>query len=174
MSSFVIAKTEYIRAAAFLAAVAEHTDYYGDPVLSLWNARTGRRYTAEDIHADFSRLYQINARAVAEQYHDATPETDGDDYMTGFNRTKNHAKQLLSRGYTFDREQERKTLQRTVYSLIHFLNSAQYQIEGEEHTRRALRIMNKYYRGLYDLLRKLDGFTAEDLQPFWGSFFIEE
>ena len=174
MSSFVIAKSDYIRAAAFLAAAAGHQDYYGDPVLSLWNARAGRRYTAEDIQRDFTRLYEINAADVAEQYRNATRCTDPESYSEEFAATKAAAAQLLNRGYTLERDTERKQLQRVTYGLIEFLNSARYQIEGEENTRRALRIMNKYYRGLYALLQKLDNVSHDDTQAYWGSFSLSE
>lgn len=173
MSSFVVSKINYVRAAAFLSAAAEHQNYYGEPVLSLWNQQTCRRYTSDDIRADFERLYEINAAAVALQYGDPQPESDPVSYFEEFAEAKGKAAHLFNRGYTFERETDCKLLKHNTYGLIQFFDSVRYQIEDKDNTRRALRIMNKYYRGLYSILIKLDGIGSDEQQAYWGSFDVE-
>ena len=169
MSSFVVSKSEYTKAAGFLAALVEAKNYYRDPVLSLWNRRRGGYYTAEDVLKDFHRLYRINAEAVAAQYGDPEPEKDTADYGEGFKNAKARGEDLMRRGYTLDQQTARRDLQRATYGCIMFFRSALYQIEGDEFERRALMILNKYFRGLYEVLRKLDGLTEDDFRS-WGSF----
>lgn len=169
MSSFVIDKREYTKAAGFMAAVIETKNYYREPVMYLWNRRQNRPYEAADVLSDFRRVYAINAAAVAEQYHDAQREQDSADYLAEFEAAKAAGLQLMRRGYTMGQADAVKSLRRAVYGVISFLRSAQYQIEGEEHEKRFFRIVNKYYRGLYAVLQRLDGFTSDEI-GCWGSF----
>lgn len=169
MSSFVISKGEYAKAAGFLSAIVEAKNYYREPVLSLWNKAQCRRYTAEDVRRDFSRLYEINAAAVAEQYHDPEREHDPDAHDAAFAAGKSRGEQLMRQGYSMERSKPRRDLQRATYGCIQFFHSALHQIESDEYQRRALRILNKYFRGLYEVLRKLDGVTDDDCRS-WGSF----
>lgn len=169
MSSFVIAKGEYAKAAGFLAAIIEAKNYYREPVMSLWNKTQGRRYTADDVRRDFSNLYRINAAAVAAQYGDREPENDTTTHDAEFLAAKARGAALMHKGYTMEQQTARRELQRATYGCIMFFRSAMYQIEGEQYERRALRILNKYFRGLYEVLRKLDGVTDEDCRS-WGSF----
>ena len=138
-------------------------------MLSLWNKTQGRRYTAEDVLRDFFRLYRINAAAVAEQYSDPAPESDDGEYRTDFLAAKARSEQLMRKGYSMEQSKSRRDLQRATYGCISFFHSAMYQIEGNEYERRALRILNKYFRGLYAVLQKLDGLTNDDCRS-WGSF----
>ena len=169
MSSFVISKSEYIKAAGFLAAVTEARNYYREPVLSLWKRSEARRYTAEDVRKDFAALYRINAAAVAEQYGDREPENETATYAAVFLAAKARGADLMRRGYMQGSGTAVHELRRATYGLVMFLRSAMYQIEGDEYERRALRILNKYYRGLYAMLQKLDGLTDDDVRS-WGSF----
>lgn len=169
MSSFVIDKKEYTKAAGFLAAVIETKNYYREPVVYLWNKRERRPYEAEDVRRDLQRVYTINAAAVAEQYHDAQREQDSADYLAEFEAAKAAGIQLMRRGYALGNPDAVKDLRRAVYGVISFLHSARYQIEGEDYEKRFFRIVNKYYRGLYAVLQKLDGFTSDEI-GCWGSF----
>lgn len=169
MSSFVIAKEEYIKAAGFMAAIAATQNHFGGPVLRLWNSKERRLYTDEDFRRDARRLYEINVKAVAEQYRDDEPETDPDDYAAAFDAAKRQGAELMRKGYQLENMRQHNHLQRAIYSTINFFDSARCQIEGDEYTRRALMVMNKYYRGMYDILRKLDHIPSEDINS-WGRF----
>ena len=77
----------------------------------------------------------------------------------------------MASGYRMESAAAVQALRTAVYRIIRFLSSARYQIEGREFERRALRIMNKYYRGLYNVLMKLDGVTIEGADA-WGTFSV--
>lgn len=150
MSSFVIGKEEYTKCAGFLAAIVEKPNYYREPTLRLWNKKETRLYTAEDVLHDFQRLYEINANAVALQYGNNAKDQDGTTYEDTFTSCKDDGKRLLSGGTAKDQL-------KAIFEAIHFFRSIQYQIEDEDNTRQALMILNKYYRGLYDLVQTLSG-----------------
>ena len=171
MSSFVINKASYIKCAGLFAALADCKDYYRDPVFRVWNKRTNNTYNAADIRADFERLYAINAAAVAEQYNDDTLAADSNDYRADFDRIYSEIK---SRWNARDSLENRRVLKITFYGVIRFFQSVQYQIEGDEYARRALMIINKYYRGLYKAIQIVDNITNEDLSGYWGDFDIDE
>ncbi len=169
MSSFVIAKREYVKAAGFLAAVVDCENYYREPALRLWHKREQRLYTAADVWRDMCRLFEINAAAVAKQYGDESREADPSDYEVEFAATFEAGKQLLNKGYRLHNSGMVRETQRVIYCVIQFFKSALYQIEDEENHRRALRIMNKYFRGLYDVLQALDYICNDDCDC-WGRF----
>ena len=172
MSSFVINKCSYIKCAAVFAALADCRDYYRDPVFREWNKRERRNYIDDDFKKDFTRLYEINAAAVRDQYNDATAASDAENYNADFERIRQNIVELWRvKSNNFEK---RAILQRTLYGVIRFFRSVQYQIEGDEYTRRALMIMNKYYRGLYKALRIVDNVADEDLSGYWGDFDIAE
>ena len=168
MSSYIISKENYLRAAGLIATMIETNSYYREPALLMWNNRKQRRYTADDVQADFTRLYEINVESFNAQYDDHQEPESGDLGQT-FTAAKLAGKDLMQRGYTFDGIRDRRTLQLTIFELVSFFSSIQYQIEGKEFTRRALRILNKYYRGIYSVLQIASGFTSEDVTS-WGDF----
>lgn len=171
MSSFVINKCEYVKAAGFCAAMLEMQNYYREPVIRLWNRRENRVRNAEDTYKEFVRLYNINAAAVAEQYHEAEPAKDNAEYRREFNEAKEKTLDLMRRGYTMGGMDDRQKLRRAVYMCLNFFSSARYQIDGDEFTKSALRILNKWYRGFYEVLRKVDGISDESVAS-WGSFDV--
>ena len=174
MSRFVINKCEYAKVAGYLAAIVNTQDYYREPVLRLWNKRESRLYNEQDVIRDMFRLYEINAAAVQKQYRDAEPAQDPEEYHDEYNRNYNAGAKLMHKGYCgFGSNEDRKENQRVTYCVISFFSSVLYQIEDEDNHKRALRIMNKYYRGLYAVLRKLDYISEED-SLCWGNFHALE
>lgn len=172
MSSFVINKVSYIKCAGLFAALADCKDYYREPVFRAWNKRERRNYTADDMRKDFTRLYEINAAAVREQYGDAVAASDPAEYIAEFERIFNSIRDLWFA--KSNNAEKRDILKVTLFGVIRFFQSVQYQIEGDEYTRRALMILNKYYRGLYKAIRIVDNITDEDLSGYWGDFDIDE
>ena len=173
MSSFVISKHEFVAAAGFCAAAAEHLNYYREPCLRVWNKRNNRVSTADDIRADFVRLYELNAKSVALQY-DEEIETDSNTYDNVFSDFKGKSSHLFNRGYTFERDTDRRCLQKTIYGLLRFFDCIKYQIEDDDCARRALNILNKYYRAIPAILRRLDSVHDEQLSDYWGEFKLAE
>ena len=98
MSSFVVNKSEYIKAAGIVSGLAElYADRYGTTHrIWIYDYVTGRNMTAEDYYRNFTECYTMNALSVQEQYNDDEPETDDDDYMELFNEYRTKAKRITN------------------------------------------------------------------------------
>lgn len=168
MSCFVISKNEYIKAAAFCAAAAE-TKKPHEKLLWIWNEQNGRTSTAEDIRADFVRLYEINAAAVVDRYDETMAENDPENYDNEWAETWRTAYALIGRSRYNTGDRLRALA--TVYALVGFLDSVRYQIYGEENARDADKILNQYYRELHTLARHLSG-VGDKTGHCWGEFNI--
>lgn len=118
MSSFVIAKEEYIKAAGVVAGIAkELRDFW------LYNYEKGRKYTEADYYDAFSEFYNLNALSVQMQYGDKTPETDSGTYEKEFNSYMKIGVQIARNGGD--------TLKNAALELNDFFRSAIYQTEYE-------------------------------------------
>lgn len=175
MSSFIINKDEYLKAAGFVSAMVETTTRLQESIFWLWNKRENRTYTADDVKKDFARLYKINFKAVYDGYH-RTPRSeefapDTAEYTAEFDRYKAQGLTLVRKGYTLLQTTEKEKLRKAVYALTQFFDSVLYQIDDDKNQKSALKIMNKYYRKLYSILHHLDHNTTGDLQS-WGKFNI--
>ena len=74
MSSFVISKKEYIKAAGIVAGIAEaQRDFW------LFDYEAQRNSTPEDYYNRFAECYTMNALSVQEQYGDDKPEADAEE-----------------------------------------------------------------------------------------------
>lgn len=62
MSSFVIAKEEYIKAAGLVAAIADEKKFW------IYNYKEGRNFLESDYYDCFVLAYKYNAYSVREQY----------------------------------------------------------------------------------------------------------
>ena len=117
MSSSVIRKADYIKAAGIVAGIISAT---GDRVY-IYDAQTGERATAETLRDRFAELHELNALSVQRQYHDAAPEIDPEPCTAE-----------LSEGIALGRRAVfagRATLARVIYELRHFFRSCCYQVE---------------------------------------------
>lgn len=123
MSSYIIAKEEYIKAAGLVAGLAETL---GGRHSRIWiyDFETGRNSTPEDYHRKFSECYTMNCLSVIEQYRGdevGAPANDNNDYMKSFKEYQKIGKQT---GYT------RENLNEIVLELHSFFRSALYQTEN--------------------------------------------
>lgn len=108
MSSFIIAKEEYINAAGLM---------YGYEIAKMHP----HRYFLENVYKEFVRCYELNLASVNEQYND-NEKPDTDDYKDIFEEYK----EIGERMYT-------SILRRKMSSsLWHFFRSALYQTENKE------------------------------------------
>lgn len=159
MSSFTIAKVEYIKAAGLVSGLAETL---GGRIDRIWiyDYETGRNSTAEDYYRKFEGFYKMNALSVLEQYHGdevGAPSTDSNDYMKEF---KEYQKIGKSIGYT------RENLKEVVLELRHFFHSAIYQTEKEAYATN----MRYFFNMILDQLIPyvLPGYEPQS----WGDFQV--
>lgn len=121
MSSFVIDKASYMKAAGVVAAVA---DVYRNNIwreIFIYDYEAGHRMEAEDFRRRFARCFEMNCLSVQEQYHDAEPFTDEGEHMDAYRA-----------GYAIGREAARNVpkLTELIYNLRAFFGSCLYQIEN--------------------------------------------
>lgn len=122
MSSFVIGKDSYIRAAGVVAALAENKKLW------VYDYSVGHNMEKADYYRRFSECYTMNALSVMEQYNDdemeTAPETDKECsaiFETAYRKTKSG---LIGFSASFD-------LKQVISNLLHFFQSAMYQTEKE-------------------------------------------
>ena len=125
MSSFVVSKEEYIKAAGIMAGLSDmYSNTFGSHRLWIYDYEKGRNMTAEDYHRAFSDCHTMNALSVQEQYDDETPETDSDDYMDTFNEYRAKIKKIAH---------DRAKMQNVILSLHSFFRCAEYQTENQSY-----------------------------------------
>lgn len=113
MSSFVISKENYIKAAGIVAGIAEVTDMF------VFDYQKGRKMTAADFYDKFTQLFEMNALSVQEEWGEEEPEQDNNTYMPVWNKALQAGKQKAYHG----------DLLQITLGLIDFFSSIVYQIE---------------------------------------------
>lgn len=125
MSSYVVDKSAYIKAAGVVAGIA--AEYKNDiwKRIHVLDFDTGEVLKPEDFHRCFSACHTMNALSVQEQYNDDNAETDDrpymDKYSAGFQIGKKAARKALVYGPS--------ELLDLVYNLQTFFGQCVYQVE---------------------------------------------
>jgi len=79
MSSFVIKKELYVKAAGLVAGIAEVKNVW------VYDYKARRPFDKKLYYNAFVECYEMNALSVQEQYKDPEPEADPNDYIKEFN-----------------------------------------------------------------------------------------
>ena len=146
MSSFIISKKEYIKAAGLVCGVASCSKYGGSPTF------------CANVKKQFEHIYKLNVYSWCEQYDEDIAE-DTCDYESVFNEYK-----ALGRRIYMGCE-SKMSLDMLRHSLIKFFGSITYQIENEEANMEAASYLFTCVEMLYQ--DKTDG-----VDGFWGSIDI--
>ena len=146
MSSFIISKKEYIKAAGLVCGVASCSKYGGSPVF------------CANVKKQFEHIYKLNVYSWCEQYDEDIAE-DTCDYEGVFNEYK-----ALGRRIYMGLE-SKMSLDTLRYSLLQFFRSATYQIENEDANMEAA----SYF---YTCIEMLCQDKTDDVNGFWGSIDI--
>ena len=146
MSSFIISKKEYIKAAGLVCGVASCSKYGGSPTF------------CANVKKQFEHIYNLNVYSWCEQYDEDVKE-DTCDYESVFNDYK-----ALGRRIYMDEDVNMRPYQLR-YSLIQFFRSATYQIENEDANMEAA----SYF---YTCIETLFESQTENVNGFWGSIDI--
>lgn len=152
MSSYIIAKEEYIKAAGVIAGLAETL---GGRMNRIWiyDYETRRNSTPGDYHRKFSEFYTMNCLSVIEQYRGdevGAPANDNNDYMDTFKKYQNYGQQI---GYT------RENLKEVVLELHSFFRSALYQTENDVYNTKMTYFFNQILEQLLPLV--LNGYETK-------------
>lgn len=143
MSSYVIDKKEYIKAAGLVRGYE----------LAKSNSHV---YLIEHVYDWFARCYQLNVASVNEQY-DTDDTSDNEEYRDVFEEYTQYGIRIYS---TPARE-------KLAYSLWKFFRSAIYQIDNEQMERE---VQSIFYICLTRLFNKKTDFLSA---PWWGEIDIE-
>lgn len=146
MSSFIINKKEYIKAAGLVCGVASCSKYGGSSVF------------CANVKKEFERIYKLNVYSWCEQYdEDIAEETcNYEDVFNGYKALGRRIYMGLESNITLD------TLR---YSLIKFFGSITYQIENEDANMEAASY-------LFVCVEMLFQDKTDDVDGFWGSIDI--
>lgn len=157
MSSFVIDKVEYVKAAGAIAGIFEVKKRRGD--MWLFDYHNGKRINnAADLRELFEGFYYMNHCSVEEQYNEPHTEGDGQKYEKEFQiyRKKGINAAICSRDY----------FQKIMVKLNCFFQGALYQVENEEYNTAMRKV---FYTILSDLLEfyfptNFEGWSRFDLE----------
>lgn len=160
MSSFVIGKEEYVKAAGIIAGIVDASNR-GISECFVFDYQRDRRMTEKDFYDCFVELFQMNALSVHEYYGPRHPEdelyTDSNDYQKTFKEF-----QKIGRAAALDPGK----LQRIIFNLRDFFRSAQYQTMES----------NAYFfkmKMIFDnILVSLMGLIYPHECECWGSFEV--
>ena len=145
MSSFVISKKEYIKAAGLVCGVASCSKY-------------GSSVFCANVKKQFEHIYKLNVYSWCEQY-DEDVEKDTCDYESVFSDYKELGRRI------YMGLESKMSLDTLRYSLISFFRSITYQIENEDANMEAASYLFACVEMLYQ--DKTDG-----VDGFWGSIDI--
>lgn len=146
MSSFIINKKEYIKAAGLVCGVASCSRYGGSPTF------------CANVKKQFEHIYKLNVYSWCEQYDEDIAE-DTCDYESVFNEYK-----ALGRRICMGLE-SKMSLDMLRHSLIKFFGSITYQIENEDANMEAASYLFVCVEMLYQD-------KTDDVDGFWGSIDI--
>ena len=118
MSSFVIEKKEYVKAAGLVAGIAESKEIW------FYSYKVQRNRKAEDYYNDFVECFEMNALSVQEQYKDSDAEFDSNTYMDTFQEYKKIGKKAC---FNY------RDIVPIAVKLTDFFSSAIYQTEKESY-----------------------------------------
>lgn len=143
MSSFVVNKEEYIKAAGIVAGIAEAKNGGSLDRFWIYDYERGHNMTAADYYDRFAECYTMNALSVQEQYHDDMPERDDCDYMDTFTSYKDKAKRLIM---------QPEKLKNIILDLHRFFRCAEYQTEKEAYFWKMTTFFNRITNQLLPLM----------------------
>lgn len=171
MSSFVINKKEYVKAAGFMAALAEQKNLYREPIIYWYSYSTGGILTATDYYNAFVKIYNLNAKSVQLQYNDKKPQEDSNEYMNEFDDMRAETVKLYQQATIWGSTEAKQQLTNSIFEFSLFARSINYQIEDRKIADEVNKFMNKCQMFLLNFLatgiNKYDGDS-------WSTFNLAE
>ena len=142
MSSFIIDKKEFIKAAGLMYGIAA-------------NNRCKPVYFLNHVYETFVELYKLNAQSVDEQYNEVT-EHDENAYLEIFEEYKRKGSICA-----VERGINRQAYTKMVGGLKQFFDSVLYQTECES----SYKEMSSYFYGCIRWMQLFEGVNTDD---WWG------
>lgn len=153
MSSFIIGKSEYMKAAGLVSGLAEELKVW------IYDHETNRNSTKEDYKRKFEECFMMNALSFQEQYKEQEVWTDSNSYEEEFNAYYKLGKQLVYN--------DGEALINAIRELQQFFDSAMYQTEKESYMYK----MQMFFNNLIcQLFKQSSHYKPES----WGSLEINK
>lgn len=149
MSSFVISKVEFVKAAGLMSGFEK-------------SKKNPHKWFVENIHARFADAYIANEISVAYQYNREIGTIDRNDYTQGFERAEKVAIEVFTKGT----EEERDRLR---YTLINFFSSIDYQVEDKE---QSMKVRSLLFECTEKLLEK--EIKKHRVKDCWGCINLQD
>lgn len=162
MSSFVIPKVEYVKAAGAVVGIVKASSRYSFNSVWLYNVEKGREMTQQDIYDRFVECFELNAENVYELYsphhEDETLVTDDERYLNEFN-------DYIRKAYKAADDPAK--LRDIILDLRHFFHSALYQTSENDNY---YGIMKSFFNEIIEALIVMTdpGYDSD----CWGEFNI--
>lgn len=160
MSSFIIDRSEFVKAGAYLGAFTE-MKANSEPILYKYLEKENRLANAEDIVEIFLKLYNCNVESVNEQYNETNatslPEVNANDKLV--------IQSIKHKIYTYGA----KTKIHGLLGLQKFLRSVNYQIDYDEKGI-ARDLINKICADILQVIYYYSDYDSTD----WGEFNLPE
>lgn len=153
MSSFVIDKKEFVKAAGIVSGIA----YYAGDRFYMWDAEKNRKIEGNAIYEKFCECYVLNAESVAWQY-DENPEIDDAPYYDELAKAFWIGKRIAS---------DNGKLAKMIAKLQAFFSSVRYQIEEPKAEERVTAFLN-------EVIAKLVGTLRYDQDSNWGELDLDD
>lgn len=152
MSSFVISKSEYVKAAGLVSGLAKELEVW------LYDYETQRNSTPEDYKRRFIECFTMNSLSVQKQYDDGDAWTDSNEYNKEFNDYMKLGKQLVYN--------DGPALINAIHELSQFFGSCLYQTEYDPYMYK----MQLFFDSIIvELFKKAHRYEADS----WGELKIE-
>jgi hypothetical protein len=152
MSSYVVEKERFVKAAGILAGIYQATE---NSVMKLYvyDYQYGHVMGPKDYYNRFCECFLMNALSVQEQYHDETPETDDNKYTEVFADYMQLGKMIMTR--------YRGKLQEMIFELADFFREVEYQTEKLEYLFKMKMIFGEILSSLTELA---DSYRSERMK----------
>ena len=155
MSSFIISKVEYIKAAGLMCGFEEAKS-------------DSHKWFIDNVRQEFEHAYALNVASVNEQYsHDEPEMPDGESYDDVFEAYRKKGALIQREGYASDNgiifHKVENVMDKATFCkhMFGFFNSVLYQIENEA----ANRAVSAWF---YTCLTKLYKDDLRSVEGWWG------
>lgn len=158
MSSFVVSKKEYIKAAGLMCGYEEAK-------------RDSHKWFVDNVRKEFEHAYALNVISVNEQYGD-NEEPEAEDYDEVFDAYRKKGALIQREGYASDNGiifhkagdvMDKRTFRRSMWK---FFDSVLYQIDCDAAHRAVAELF-------YMCLGKLYEGETRDVDGWWGEIELE-
>lgn len=168
MSSFIINREQYIKAAGFYAGIATTLTRYYEPCIYWYSHSEHRLFESNDYYDAFNKIYEYNCMSVCSQYYEPIPSQEIAD---------DKAQQLFDGYRKIGAALWRKAIlgdplpfKNAVNTFNNFCRCVRYQIDDINLWEKADKFLSKAQYLLFELYMQCDHLKEPD---GWAEFALD-